>query len=54
MKNKKIILTLLLIIQFILILMMSSDVDNLIIYLVSKTIFFTIFMINNFILYKIC
>lgn len=53
MKNKKLILTLLLIMQFIVILMMSGDADNLKMYLISKAIFFTIFMINNFILYKI-
>ena len=49
---KKWVVNLLLIVQVMLVLLLAGDTSNLTIFIISKIILLTIFLINHFILYK--
>ena len=46
------VVNLLVIIQIMVVLLLSSDTSNLTLFIISKIILLTIFLINHFILYK--
>lgn len=46
------VVNLLLVVQVMLVLLLAGDTSNLTIFIISKIILLTIFLINHFILYK--
>lgn len=49
---KEWVVYLLVIIQMMVLFLLSSDTSNLALFIISKIVLLTIFLINNFILYK--